>query len=151
VWEYIERDVMGDGLQELEKKANEKKNLGKALILLGLVIGILGFIGNSWVLGALAFIIIVIGLFLPSGAVGNLNALKAQLNREANARARLREIFTQAGNSPAEVEDKTKLAETLLRQGKGNDWTEFGPTKISEIVQGVEALKGGRPPIPPTV
>jgi hypothetical protein len=83
--------------------------------------------------------------------VGNLNALKAQLNREANARARLREIFTQAGNSPAEVEDKTKLAETLLRQGKGNDWTEFGPTKISEIVQGVEALKGGRRPIPPTV
>lgn len=100
---------------------------------------------------SLAVIVIFYGLISPSGAANALNAKKAQMNREANASARLRDIFTQAGNSSAEVEDKTKLAETLLRQGKGYDWTEFGPTKISEIVQGVEALKGKRPPMVATV
>jgi|WetSurMetagenome_2_1015567.scaffolds.fasta_scaffold327109_1 hypothetical protein len=131
----------------LVKTLSERKLIGKALMALGLVIGVLGLIGDISGWGSIAIIIIFIGLLSGAGSESKLAAYRAQLNREANARKRLRDIFTQAGNSPAEVEDKTRLAETLLRQGKGNDWTEFGPTKISEIVQGVEALKGRKPPI----
>jgi hypothetical protein len=45
-----------------------------------------------------------------------------------------KEYFYSSGEHAAEVEKKTKLAEILLRQGNGGDWTVFGPTKISEIV-----------------
>lgn len=138
---------MDNELTKLEKNVDKAKTLGKVVMLLGLVIGVIGIIGQIDGLVVFAIIVIVAGLVSPSGTVRALTAKRAQLNREANARKRIRDIFTQAGNLPAEVEDKTKLAETLLRQGKGDDWPEFGPTKISEIVQGVEALKGKRPPL----
>ena len=123
-----------------------RKNLGKFLIFLGIVTlfwassGPEGFFGRL----LLAALLIIYGIGLNEETQSEQNEKMWQLKatRETNARAKIRNIFEQAGNNtPAEVEEKAKLAETLLKQGE-SDWTMFGPTKISEIIQGVEALKG---------
>jgi len=59
--------------------------------------------------------------------------------READARSRIRNIFTQAGYESAEVDERAKLAEMLLRERAG-DWTVFGLPELAPIIQAVDVL-----------
>lgn len=121
----------------------ERKSIGKFLGLLGLVVILLALISGSGFLFIVAIFLAIVGLYIAreTDSEKKMKIEQAKAMREANARAAIKDIFIQAGNSPAEAEKKTKLAETLLRQGS-DEWTIFGPTKISEIIQGVEALTG---------
>jgi hypothetical protein len=122
-----------------------QKQIGSVLIIFGFLFACFSLPGRNnegFAVFGIAAMIVGWALARETATEKQMKIEQAKAALEANARARIRDIFVQAGNNTSdEVEEKAKLAETLLKQGAG-DWTEFGPTKISEIIQGVEALKG---------
>lgn len=120
------------------------KKLGAYLTYLGIGVVAISLIGpdehgsnHSVILFICGFLIMFVGAVIHADS----REKEAKMRHEANARERIRNIFVKAGNTPDEVEKKTELAEMLLRE-TSIDWTIFGPTKLSEVVQAVEALRG---------
>jgi hypothetical protein len=125
----------------------DAKNKGKLLMLTAVLVGLYDFSIKSGILFLLAVALIFIGLILYVAGGDAEEKMKSDQAREQayalgedNARATLRNIFAQAGNTPAEVEEKAKLAETLLGQGVVY-WAGYSPTRLSEVIQAVEALR----------
>ena len=71
-----------------------------------------------------------------------------KMKHEAKAISRLKNVFTEAGYSSDEVDEMTRLAVVILKEGTTyGDWASFGPTKLSTTIQSVMALKGKKPPL----
>jgi len=64
--------------------------------------------------------------------------------KEINAISRIKGAFRKAGYPPDEVEEMTKLAIVMLKDGNAN-WTNFDQIKLSTVVQAISATKK-RPP-----
>jgi hypothetical protein len=93
-------------------------------------------------------ILVYYGNGIPS-FVGGICIIAAALisymeQKEINAISRVKRAFREAGCPPDEVEEMTKLAIVMLKDGTAN-WTNFDQIKLSTVVQAISATKK-RPP-----
>jgi hypothetical protein len=93
-------------------------------------------------------ILVYYGNGIPS-LVGGICILAAALisymeQKEINAISRIKGAFREAGYPPDEVEEMTKLAIVMLKEGTTN-WTNFDQIKLSTVVQAISAVRK-RPP-----
>jgi hypothetical protein len=91
-------------------------------------------------------------LYLAGGIVGVVIGILIMIplikvglaERDEKAKARIRNVFLEAGLSEEEAEARTKIAIRLLVEGsKGTSktWREFGPTKLATVVQTANELR----------
>jgi len=60
--------------------------------------------------------------------------------KEINAISRIKGAFREAGCPPDEVDEMTKLAIVMLKDGTAN-WTDFDQIKLSTVVQTISAAR----------
>jgi hypothetical protein len=60
---------------------------------------------------------------------------------EVNTILKIKNTFIEAGSSPNEAKELTRIAVRILKDWSSDDWTTIGPTKYSEVVQAAKALR----------
>jgi hypothetical protein len=96
----------------------------------------------NWTIVLVGILCAIVG-FIMIGEMNKEYAREKVRKREADARSRIRNIFTQAGYESAEVDERAKLAEMLLRERTG-DWTVFGLPQLAPIIQAVDVLRNNK-------
>jgi uncharacterized membrane protein (DUF106 family) len=88
-------------------------------------------------------IAIILAVFLE---LANKVKMDEERMREMNAITRIKNVFNEAGYSQSDIEELTKLAVVMLKEGTNDDdWTSIGPTKLMTTVQAAVALLGKKP------
>jgi hypothetical protein len=60
--------------------------------------------------------------------------------KEIYAISRIKKAFREDGYSPDDVEEMTKLAIVMLKEGT-KDWTDFDQIKLSKVVQAISTTQ----------